>query len=126
MAVFNSDAALNAIAASATAMAACRAAAQYSVVPWVENNSTLVSLTLTGTNYIVLGASRATSVGRTNIFTTLRSGTTISGTTPNTSGTASTTATDFNVAIPLVSPYSASLSGSGNNYGYIGLLRCDV
>ena len=126
MAVFNSDTALNAIAGSATAMAAARAASQYSVVSWTENGATPVSLTLTGTHHIVLGASRNASIARAVTLTTLRSGTTVSGTTPSTAAVASTTATDFNVAIPLVSPHTARLSGSGSVTSYLGILRCDV
>ena len=127
MAIFNSDTALNSISASSTAMTAMRAAAQYSVVSWTENSNTPVTLTLTGTSHIVLGASRSTaSAARTNTLTTLRSGSTISATTALTSTTASTTATDFNCAIPIVSTRSVVLSGTGNGTGYLGILRCDV
>ena len=126
MACFNSDTALNAIAASSTAMAACRAAAQYNVQSWSENNTTAVTISLIGTSYIVLGASRSAAAVRTDTFTTLRSGSAISLTTANTAGASSTTATDFNCAIPLVAPYTAKLNNTGTVTGYIGLLRCDI
>lgn len=123
--IFDYDVALNAIAASATALAACRAAAGYAVQAWTENYTTPVSLPLTGAKYIVLGASKASSAGRAYTVDTRRSGSTISATTPGFLSTG-TTATDVNLAIPIAGPYSAASVSGGATAAYLGLLRCDI
>ena len=125
--IFYYDVALNAIKDSATAMAACRAAAGYAVQAWTENNTTSVSLPLTGAKYIVLGASKVASGARTYTVYTRRSGSTISATTPHISpAQTGTTATDVNMAIPIVGPYFAAGVTSGTTAAYLGLLRCDI
>jgi hypothetical protein len=127
MAFYNSDSALDLLVSSTIGMAAFRAASQYAVQSWTEAGSgTSVTLTLAGTNYLVLGASRSINMARSDIFNTLRTGTVISATTSPTSSIPSTIATDFNSAIPLVSPYNVHLNGTGSGTGYIGLLRCDI
>jgi hypothetical protein len=126
MAVFAADTALNTIKASATAMAALRAAAQYSVVSWSETNASDVTLALTGSSHIVLGASRSSATARANTLKTVRSGSAVSGVTPATSGAANALGKDFDVAIPIVSPFSAMQSGTGTGTGYLGILRCDL
>lgn len=125
--IFDYDVALNAIAASATALAACRAAAGYAVQAWTENNTTPVSLPLTGAKYIVLGASKVASGSRAYTVYTRRSGSTISATTPVIlSMQTGTTATDVNLAIPIAGPYSAASGSVGATAAYLGLLRCDI
>lgn len=126
--IFDYDVALNAIAASATALAACRAAAGYAVQAWTENNTTPVSLPLTGAKYIVLGASKVSTYSdRAYTVYTRRSGSTISATTPwILSAQTGTTATDVNLAIPITGPYSAASVSVGATAAYLGLLRCDI
>ena len=125
MAFFNSDVALNAIAASPTAMAACRAAAQYEVRA-LSLNASETTVALPGTSYIVLGCSTSAAASRRYQFSTLRSDSTISTVAPFTRTLASTTATDFDIAIPIVTPYKIKPVNTGPVTLYYGILRCDI
>lgn len=124
LALYNNDSALAAVAASGTAMAALRAAAGYSVVSWAESGTTPVSIPLAGTAYILLGASRnGTTVAYTSA--SVRADSPILGVLPGTSGASSTTALDFNVAIPLKATYTGKATSGAFSTAYFGLLRCD-
>lgn len=127
MAMYNSDTALNAIAASSTAMAMLRAAAQYAVKSATENGTTSVSLSsvMTGAQYIILGYSRNTTQVATATISTKRSGSAISASMTS-AGANSAIAQDVNCAIPVTSPYSFVLGGTGTITSYFGTLRCDV
>lgn len=126
MAIYNSDTALNAIKASATAMAVMRAASRFSIVSTSANNTNSVSLSnIAGTANILLGVSHNDTTARNYTIATLRSGSAISatvGTLPSTS----TAAKDYVIAVPITSAYSfTSVSGNTSN-SYFGVLRCDV
>ena len=124
-AIYNSDTALNLISGSTLAMAACRAAAQYSVKTVTENGTTSVSLSWGGGPYIVLGYSRAVTSVRTATLTTLRPGSSILASIPS-GGTNNAIAQDANVAIPVTGPLTFKLDGTGTNSSYLGALRCDI
>ena len=125
-ALYNSDTALNALAANNNAMVLGRSAAQYSVVSLTENGTTAVTISaLTGVNYICLGISRNAATIRTATLTTLRTG---SGITPSLTSLAigSTLAVDVNIAIPINSPFTSTLNGTGTGSQHLGVLRCDI
>ena len=126
MALYQSDALLAALAGSATAMAAARAATAYTVLAWAEKGQTPEPLSLPGTAYVVLGASRSVVNTRTVTLETLRAGSTQSATTPTIGTIANTSATEVNTAIPIAATFTARLSGTGSGTGYLGLLRCDA
>jgi hypothetical protein len=129
MAIFNSDTALNAIKASATAMAAMRAAAGYIVGNNTANASVVA---ISGPNvagsYIMLGYSKnSPSVQGISLFSTRRSGSTIATSAAGLTNPGSNTATDVDIALPLVSPFQTTPTNGNTSYiWYFGMLRCDV
>lgn len=128
MAFYNSDIALNSIAAAPALMEVLRAASRYSVISVSANNTTSVSLAglLAGANYIVLGCSSSYVGGPwMNTLSTKRSGSAISAAiVMDTSSDA--LAKDTDAAVPITAPYSFT-SGAGNVYlTYFGVLRCDI
>ena len=126
MALYNSDTALNALAANANAMALARISSNYSVVSLTENGTTAVTISaLTGVNYICLGISRNAATIRTATLTTLRTGSGI-GATATSLAVSTTTALDVNVAIPIKGPFTSTLNGTGTGLQYLGVLRCDI
>lgn len=127
MAMFNSDAMLNAIASTSAALTAARASSAYSVVSQSFSSATT---TISGLNaagsYVLLGVSKniVNSMGLSAI-TTRRSG----STRPNSVGafgTATTDATSQTLVTPLVSPFGATMSPSIASVWYFGVLRCDA
>lgn len=126
MAIFNSDAALDAVKASPTAMAALRAAAQYSVQTHVSTGTTVAIPGLNaGGSYIMLGFSKASATSANlALVSTRRTGSTQPNTfSAYTTPTASNAQT-YDIALPMVSPFS-TIAGGATNW-YYGMLRCDV
>lgn len=121
MAAWASDNALNAIKASATAMAALRGAAGYTVVNSSSSSGTL-DLGVSGKNYIVLGISNSVYASGSTTLTTLRSSSAMAATL-SLDGSLDTAAQDSNQATPVTGPV---LVNQGNGYFWYGLLRCDA
>lgn len=126
MALYNSDTALNAIKLSAGAMAAMRAASNFSIVTAGADGSNSVPLsTIAGTANILLGVSHADTTARSYLMATLRSGSAISATVA-TSTTNNALAKDYNIAVPLRSTYSFTTNSTNTSQSYFGVLRCDA
>lgn len=126
MALHNSDTALNAIKMSAEMMAAMRAASKFSIVTVQASGTSSVPLsTIAGTANILLGVSKADTVSRNYYMATLRSGSAISATVA-TSTTNNALAKDYDIAVPLTSPYSFTTESFNNKQVYFGVLRCDA
>ena len=127
MAFYNSDIALNAIAASPSLMALMRSASQYSVSGPHPTNY-MVSTTMSGIGgaaNIILGISDNSVGGSNYTLSTRRSGSAISNV-GGTSGTTSALGQDYNIAVPIKPPYShLSAAGAGVQV-YFGVLRCDA
>ena len=121
MAVFNSDTALAAIAASSTALTAMRASASYSL--YGGTTGTISGPSSDG-SYIVLGLSSTNGTNGTVTISTRRSGSSISNSQVANLPTANDGKT-YNVAIPVVSPFSVSNSASGWTW-FVGMFRCDI
>ena len=126
MAFYNSDIALNAIKASAAAMAVMREASKFSIVMATANQTSSVSLGgIAGAANILLGVSHAEATSRNYTIATLRSGSAISATVITTASN-NALAKDSYIAVPLKSTYSfTSVSGNAAS-SYFGVLRCDV
>lgn len=126
MAIFNSDVALDAVKASATAMAALRTATQYAVVSHAATGGAVAIPANAAGSYILLGFSNGTNAaaGTVSLINTRRAG----SAQPNSAlaspaGTA-VNAQKVNMALPLVSPFTAASTTGGT--WYYGMLRCDV
>ena len=121
MVIFNSDTALAAISASSTALNAMRTAAQYNLYGGTTD-------TISGPNssgsYIVVGLSSANGTNGTVTINTKRSGSAVGNVVTADLPRASDGKT-YDVAIPVVSPFSVANSGPGYTW-FIGMLRCDV
>jgi len=121
MVIFNSDTALAAISASSTALNAMRTAAQYNLYGGTTG-------TISGPNssgsYIVVGLSSANGTNGTVTINTKRSGSAVGNVVTADLPRASDGKT-YDVAIPVVSPFSVANSGPGYTW-FIGMLRCDV
>lgn len=128
MAFFNSDVALNALKGSATAMAAMRADAKYSVQSHTANNVPIaIPGLVAGGSYILLGFSKNNTISQAiSAIATRRSGTTQPASYAAITNPISTTASDVDIATPLVAPFTATHSANINYVWYYGLLRCDV
>ena len=127
MAMYNSDTALNSISASASAMAVMRAASKYSVTSVGSANGTSsVSTYLPGTYYILLGLSHSSTTSYTYSVSTRRSGSSISNTSLYTSASSNANGADYNVALPITSPYSFTSQAGNTAATYFGVLRCDI
>lgn len=126
MVLYNSDTALNSIAASAQLMGIMRAASRYSVIMiGSANNTNNVSFSIAGTSNIILGISHLDSTAHNYTLSTRRSGSAISATVATTA-ISNALGKDFNIAVPLTSTYSF-VSVIGNTAAtYIGVLRCDI
>lgn len=126
MAFYNSDIALNAIKASAAAMAVMREASKFSIVMSTANQTSSVSLSgIAGAANILLGVSHAESTARSYTLSTLRSGSAISDTV-TTSAASSTLGKDYDIVVPLTSTYSFSSVTGNSSASYFGVLRCDA
>lgn len=125
MAIYNSDTALNAIKSSAAAMAVMRAASRFSIKTATANNTSSVSLGVAGTANILLGVSHADATARGYTIATLRSGSAIS-TALSTLGNSNTLAKDYDITVPITSPYSFTSVAGNTSTSYFGVLRCDV
>ena len=127
MAIYNSDTALNSISTSAAAMAVMRAASKYSVTSVGSANGTSsVSTYLPGTYYILLGLSHSSTTSYTYSVSTRRSGSSISNTSLYTSAYSNANGADYNVALPITSPYSFTSQAGNTAATYFGVLRCDI
>ena len=129
LAMYNSDTALNSISASASAMAVMRAASKYSVVAGSANGTSSVSIStayLPGTYYILLGLSHTNTTAYTYSVSTRRSGSSISNTSLYTSTSSNANGADYNVALPITSPYSFTSQAGNTAATYFGVLRCDI
>ena len=126
MALYNSDTALNAIKLSAGAMAAMRAASKFSIVTQMSNGTGSAPLgTIAGTANILLGVSFADNYPVNYYMSTRRSGSAISATV-TTGTTSNALAKDYDVAVPLTSPYSFTTGNVNSRQSYFGVLRCDA
>ena len=127
MALYNSDTALNAIAAAPSLMAVMRAASRYSVAgPVTANGTTGLPMTgVIGSANIVLGVSHSTTSVYNYTLSTRRSGSAISATV-TTSATGNTLGKDFDIAVPLTSTYSFTSVAGNTSQSYFGVLRCDA
>lgn len=122
------DALLNTLKGSASLMAAARAASGYSAIGGVTaNGTTPVSLApyITGSAYILLGVSHASTTIYSYTLSTLRSGSSISAAV-STNTTSNTQAKDHDIAVPITSPYSFTSQTGNTSLSYFGVLRCDV
>ena len=121
MVIFNSDTALAAISASSTALNAMRTAAQYNLYGGTTG-------TISGPNssgsYIVVGLSSSNGASGMVTINTKRSGSAVGNVVTADLPRASDGKT-YDVAIPVVSPFSVANSGPGYTW-FIGMLRCDV
>lgn len=127
MAFYNSDIALNAIAAAPSVMAVMRAASRYSVAgPASANGTSGVPMTgVSGSANIVLGVSCQDGIARSYTLSTRRSGSAISATV-TTSATSNTLGKDFYIAVPITSTYSFTSVAGNTSQSYFGVLRCDA
>lgn len=127
MAFYNSDTALNAIAASPSVMAVMRAASKYSVTAAITAIGTSgVPMTgVSGSANIVLGISHSSSTPYNYTLSTRCSGSAISDSVA-TSATSNTLGKDFDIAVPLTSVYSFTSVAGNSAATYIGVLRCDA
>ena len=127
MALYNSDTALNSIAAVPELMAVMRAASRYSVVhAGVANGTSSVAMFgVNGTANIVLGISHANTASNNYTLSTRRTGSAISATCA-TLPVSNALGKDYDIAVPLTSAYSFT-SVAGNVYDtYVSILRCDA
>jgi hypothetical protein len=130
MAIFNADTALTAIAASATALAAMRAAAQYTVFA-SANASGNTARTLSGPNaagsYIVVGASTSDPhIGATQTVATRRSGSAMAATNVTALDNVSLTTALGPIVMAMVTPFTIVSTDQSSQIGYVGAVRCDV
>lgn len=126
MAIYNSDTALNSIAASSQLMAIMRAASRYSVTSIGHANDTSsVLFGIAGTSNIILGISHLTATAHNYTLSTRRSGSTINATV-GTNAVSNANGKDFDIAVPLTSPYSFTSVAGNTVVTYIGVLRCDI
>ena len=127
MALYNSDIALNAIAASPSVMAVMRAASRYSVAgPATANGTSSVAMTgVSGSANILLGVSHASGTSYNYTLSTLRSGSAISATVA-TAASSNALGKDFDIAVPLTSTYSFTSVAGNASSSYFGVLRCDA
>ncbi len=127
MALYNSDTALNSIAAEPALMAVMRTASRYTVT-WIgtaNGVSNMVMAGVSGTANIVLGISHANSASHNYTLSTRRTGSAISATCA-TLPVHNALGKDYDIAVPITSVYSFT-SVVDNSYGtYIGILRCDI
>lgn len=128
MAIYNSDTALNAIAASPAAMATMRASSKYSVVNASANGASAVALaSISGAANIVLGVSHgASSTVYSYTLSTKRSGSAVSATISSTSASPNMLGNDTDCAIPVTSAYSFTSQAGNTTTSYFGVLRCDA
>lgn len=126
MAIFNSDVALDAVKASATAMAALRVATQYTVVSHAGTGGAVAIPANAAGSYILLGFSNATNAaaGTVSLINTRRAGSAQPNSALASPGGTAVNAQKVNMALPLVSPFTAA-SATGGTW-YYGMLRCDV
>ena len=130
MACFNSDIALAAFAGSATALTALRAVSAYSVISINKSagiEAQIITGPTAGQSYILLGVSD-TSGGTVNSITnitTRRSGSTRPITVAD-SGTHASDAQTVTLCTPLVSPFTFTTGDAATSTWYFGLLRCDI
>lgn len=127
MAFYNSDIALNAIAASPSVMAVMRAASRYSVSGADTANGTngVFMGGVSGSANIVLGVSHQETIVRSYTLSTLRSGSAISATVA-TAASSNALGKDFDIAVPLKSTYSFTSVAGNASQSYFGVLRCDT
>ena len=121
MAAWASDNALNAIKASATAMAALRGAAGYAAVSPGSSSGTF-DLGVSGKNYIVLGISNSL-YGTGSVTLNTRRSSSAMAATLSPDGSPDSAAQDSNQATPVTGPV---LVNQTNGYFWCGLLRCDA
>ena len=127
MAFYNSDTALNAIAASPSVMAVMRAASRYSVAgPATANGTNGVFMNgVSGSANIILGVSHISATSYSYTLSTLRSGSAISATVATTT-TSNALGKDYDIAVPLTSTYSFTSVTGNSSASYFGVLRCDA
>lgn len=127
MAFYNSDTALNAIAASPSVMAVMRAASRYSVSgAYTAIGASGVSLSgIGGAANIILGVSHLSGTSYNYTLSTLRSGSAISATVA-TAASSNELGKDYDIAVPLTSTYSFSSVTGNASASYFGVLRCDA
>lgn len=119
------DALLSTLVSSPTLMAKARAQSKYTSVSAVASGTSTVSLSgsLPGTAYILLGMSANTTTAYAYNIATRRGGGTVNVAIDSSSDSG---ARDYDLAAPLVSPYSFT-STVGNAFTtYFGVLRCDA
>lgn len=126
MAFYNSDIALNAIAADPSLMAVMRAASKYSVPVFTANGTAGVAMPgVSGSANIVLGISHGAALINNYTLSTLRSGSAISATVTTTT-IVNALGKDFDIAVPLTSTYSFTSVAGNTSASYFGVLRCDA
>ena len=127
MAFYNSDTALNAIAASPSVMALMRAASKYSVTfIGIANTTNSVAMSsVSGAANIVLGISHSVTTPYNYTLSTLRSGSAISASVA-TASSNNVLGKDFDIAVPLTSAYSFTSVAGNSSPTYLGILRCDA
>lgn len=129
MGIFNSDSALSALASSPTALSLFRTSSQYVVRTSNVVGPTAItspSAPVVGGSYIVLGFSSSNAqLAQTITLATLRAGSNVSPTVAaDNLGSSGTAGAYYPRAIPLVSPFTATMS-IARTWNY-GMLRCDV
>lgn len=126
MAFYNSDIALNSIAAAPAVMAVLRAASRFSIVSNAASGTSSVFLaSIAGTANILLGVSHAEAAARNYTIATLRSGSAISAT-ALTQASSNGLAKDYDIAVPIASAYSFTSVFGNTAMSYFGVLRCDA
>lgn len=126
MAFYNSDIALNAIAAAPSLMALMRAASQFAIKSASANGTYgIVIPGIGGSANILLGVSHSSAISYNYTLSTLRSGSAISATV-TTGAYGNALANDFNIAVPLTSTYLFTSVAGNTSSSYFGVLRCDV
>lgn len=119
------DALLSALVSSPTLMAKARAQSKYAIVSAAASGTSTVSLSglLPGTAYILLGMSASTSIPYSYSVASKRGGGTANVAIDNSSDSD---ARDYDLAAPLVSPYSFTSTSGNMATTYFGVLRCDA
>jgi hypothetical protein len=122
MAIFNSDTALAAIATSSTALTAMRAAPQYALS--AGTTGAIAGLNAAG-SYIVVGLSTSNGTSSGVNIATRRAGSSVSMFQAATGAGNGSAGTQYNVAMPMVTPFSVTNVGAPWTW-FVGTLRCDI
>ena len=127
MALYNSDMALNSIAAAPSVMAVMRAASRHSItyIGTANNTNSVAMADVSGAANIVLGISHTIGVAYNYTLSTRRSGSAISATVA-TSAVSNALGKDYDIAVPLTSVYSFTSVAGNISQTYVGVLRCDI